>query len=158
MSMTLDTKDYIKLMKTMDGLSKLERDAIIAKGLQESIIPIVQKGKSNLSSSSIKVRKGNLSKSLGKKVLKNRMKAYGGFKRPEGAAAHLIDRGTKVRKTLKSYTDKLGRTYPAGINRGKVTGNYFWTRAVEAEGPKAQQILMESVQKSIDRIIRRNNL
>ena len=144
-SATLDTKDYIKIMNTLTGLSKLEREAIIAKGIQEGLSFIVKEGKSNLASSNVKVRKGNLSKSFTTATKKQRLKGYAGFKRPQGAAAHLIDRGTRVRSTKK------------GANRGQVKGNLFWTTAVEHQSQKAQETLMESIEKTIKKIINRNN-
>ena len=141
---TLDTRDYIKMMETLSDLSKLEREAIINKGIQEGLDVIIKEGKKNLASSSTKVRTGNLSKSFSKYVKKKYLKGYAGFKRPKGAAAHLIDRGTKVRVTK------------SGANRGKVTGNYFWTKAVETQSKKAQDALMESVEKTIEKIMNRH--
>ena len=143
---TIDRQDYIKIMNALSDLSSLEREAVIAKGIQEGLKIVVQEGKSNLASSGIKVRSGNLSGSFKILTKKRDLKGYAGFSRPKGAAAHLLDRGTKMRSTKK------------GANRGMVTGNYFWTKAVEGKSGRAQQELMESVQKSIENIIRRNSM
>ena len=155
-SMTIAPEDYRKIMNTLSALSKLERDAVITKGLQEGLELIVEQGKRNLKSSGIHLnntytgkRAGkttHLVKSFKKIIKKNDLKGWGGFSRPAGSAAHLIDRGTQVRTTRK------------GANRGKVTGNLFWTKAVDAKSYQAQEELMDSVQKSMQNIIKRNNM
>lgn len=141
---TVDKRDYTKIMNALSDLSKIEREAAIAKGIQEGLAVIVNQGKANLAASGTKVRTGNLSGSFKKLTKKSQLKGYAGFSRPKGAAAHLIDRGTKVRHTK------------TGANRGSVTGNLFWTKAVNETKDKAQQELMESVQKTIENIINRN--
>lgn len=143
---TLDPKDYMRVMNTLSELSTLEREGIIAKAISEGLSIIVKEGKRNLSSSSTKVRTGNLSHSFKTLTNKKELKGYGGFKRPQGAHAHLIDRGTVVRQTRK------------GANRGKVTGTLFWTKAVERNKDRAQKELMESVKKSIENIMKRNTM
>lgn len=141
---TLDPKDYAKLMNALSDLSSLEREAIIAKGIQEGLKMVVQQGKQNLASSGIKVRKGNLSHSFKVLTRKKDLKGYAGFSRPKGAAAHLLDKGTK-----KRYTK-------TGANRGTIQPSWFWTNAVKDKSGKAQQELMESVRKSIENIMKRN--
>lgn len=142
---TIDRKDYTKIMNALAGLSKIEREAAIAKGISEGLAVIVKQGKANLAASGTKVRSGNLSGSFKKLTRKKDLKGYAGFSRPKGAAAHLIDRGTKVRHTK------------SGANRGMVTGNYFWTRAVNETKDKAQEELMDSIKKTIENIINRNS-
>ena len=141
---TVDQSDYIKIMNALSEMSKLEREAIIQKAIQEGLDFIVKQGKANLAASGTKVRTGNLKGSFKKITKKSQLKGYAGFSRPKGSAAHLIDRGTKVRETKK------------GANRGRVTGNYFWTKAVESKKDKAQQEIMDSVKKTIENIINRN--
>ena len=141
---TVDKRDYTKIMNALSDLSKIEREAAIVKGIQEGLAVIVKQGKANLAASGTKVRTGNLSGSFKKLTKKSQLKGYAGFSRPKGSAAHLIDRGTKVRHTK------------SGANRGSVTGNLFWTRAVNETKDKAQQELMESIRKTIEYIINRN--
>ena len=140
----VDPKDYIKIMNALSSMSKMEREAIIQKAIQEGLDIVVKQGKANLAASGTKVRTGNLKGSFKKITKKTQLKGYAGFSRPKGSAAHLIDRGTKERQTKK------------GANRGKVTGNYFWTRAVESTKDRAMQELMDSVRKTLDNIIKRN--
>lgn len=141
---TLDPRDYTKVMNALSDLSNLEREAVIAKGIQEGLKIVVQEGKSNLASSGIKVRTGNLSGSFKVLTKKKDLKGYAGFSRPKGAHAHLIDRGTVIRHKKN------------GASTGMVKASLFWTKAVEGKSGKAQQELMESVRKSIENIIRRN--
>lgn len=143
-SATVDNHDYVKIMQLLSDLSRLEREAIIAKGIQEGLRIVVQEGKTNLAASGTKVRTGNLAGSFKVLTRKKDLKGYAGFSRPKGAAAHLIDRGTVVRSNKK------------GANRGHITPTYFWTKAVEGKSGKAQQELMDSVIKSVENIMRRN--
>lgn len=141
----IDPRDYVKIMDTLSGLSEIEREAAIAKAISEGLDVILRQGKANLAASNIKTRTGNLKGSFTKLTNKTKLYGYAGFKRPQGAAAHLLDRGTK-----KRYTK-------TGANRGSVTGNYFWTKAVEMKKEEAQRELMDSVEKTIQNIINRNN-
>ena len=143
-SATVDSHDYVKIMNLLSDLSYLEKEAIIAKGIQEGLKIIVEQGKQNLSNSGTKVRKGNLKSSFKVLLKKKDLKGYGAFKRPQGNIAHIIDRGTQKRSTKK------------GANRGMVKGNYFWTNAVKDKKEKAQQELMDSVIKSVENIMKRN--
>ena len=155
-SMTMDKQSYIKIMNTLAQISKLEQEAVIHKGLQEGLELIVKQGKINLRGSGINLnntyygkranKTTHLVKSFKKIIKKKELKGWGGFSRPAGSAAHLIDRGTQVSATRKGY------------NRGKVTGNLFWTKAVDAKSYQAQMELMDSVEKSIENIMRRNSM
>lgn len=142
---TIAPDDYARIMTALSELSSLEKEAVIAKGISEGLTIITNEGKRNLKASSTRVRSGNLIHSFKTMTKKKDLKGYGGFSRPKGAAAHLIDRGTQVRMTKK------------GANRGRVTGNLFWTRAVQNNRDKAQKELMESVRKSIENIMKRNS-
>lgn len=144
-SFTVDQDDYIRLMKTMSDLSKLEREAVINKGLKEGLTIIKNQGKQNIASSGLKIRTGNLAGSFTVSTKKKDLRGYTGFKRPKGNVAHILDRGTKMRYTK------------SGASRGMIKGNYFWTKAVEEKSAKAQEELMDSVKKSIQLIINRNS-
>lgn len=133
----------------------MERESTIAKGIDEGLDPIMKQGKANLLQSGIKLnnvyggkRAGkttHLINSFTKRINKKQMKGYVGFKRPDGNAAHILDRGTKERYTKRN------------ISRGKITGNLFWTSAVEQYKNTATNELMDSVEKTINKIIDRNN-
>lgn len=142
--MTADPQDYRRVMNTLSDLSRIERDAVIAKGIQEGLKIVVQEGKQNLAQSGTKVRTGNLKGSFKVLTKKSDLKGYAGFSRPKGSHAHLIDRGTAVRYTK------------SGAKRGQVHGNYFWTKAVERKSGKAQQEMYDSIEKSINTILNRN--
>lgn len=63
-----------------------------------------------------------------------------GFKRPGGNVAHLVDRGTKDRKTKN------------GAYRGKIRGSKFWTETKEQYADKAVSDMMEAVDRAIRKI------
>ena len=59
-------------------------------------------------------------------ILGTRKKTSGTFR------LRFFEGGTAPRKTRYEYTDKLGRTYPAGQNRGSLRGTNFFSSAVSA--------------------------
>lgn len=141
-TLTLDKATYNSVMAKLNALGELEKQGLIQQGLKEGVAILAEEGKRNLIARN-NIRKGNLIKSIGIVVRKKDMKSYGGFKRPGGNAAHLVDKGTKARYTKK------------GFYRGAVKGTHFWQDAFEAKKNEAQNTLIESVQKSIERITNR---
>ncbi len=63
-----------------------------------------------------------------------------GFKRPGGNVAHLVDRGTKDRKTK------------TGASRGRIKGSRFWTDTKEQYADKAVNEMIEAVDRAIKKI------
>lgn len=63
-----------------------------------------------------------------------------GFKRPGGNVAHLVDKGTKDRKT---------RT---GASRGKIKGSHFWTDTKEQYADKAVNDMIAAIDSAIKKI------
>lgn len=152
LTITLDEADYKYVMGQLTKLSELEKSAVVQRGLQEGIAVIVNQGKRNLRARlsndpvNIRARKGNLYKSIGRKTIKKKLKGYGGFKRPGGNAAHLVDRGTEKRWTKKG-------AYRGSVSKGSPnTGSRFWTDAFLAKKNEAAMELMESVRKSIQKL------
>ena len=124
-------------------MSKVDQKATVQTALKTGAEIIKGAGQSNLAARN-NVVTGNLKKSFSIKVVKKKAYALSGFKRPKGAAAHLVDRGTRERYTRRGYY------------RGKVTGTRFWTDALEQSGPKALNDVMDAIYKSLEEIIRRN--
>lgn len=161
-TITLNERDYQALQRKFTQAAKIDKSHTIKSALDEGISYIKNAGASNLASRN-KVVSGNLKRSISKRVKKTA--AYAGFKRATagkkggGNHAHLIDRGTDKRYTKKPYTDRLGRSYPAGMYRGSVSrgnpnvGTSFWTDAVETEGPRAERTLMDGVYETISKIM-----
>lgn len=107
-------------------------------------------GQANLAARN-KVQTGDLRKSFTIKVTRRkkigRNYALTGFKRPKGAHAHLIDRGTKKRWTSKGY-------YRGSVSRGRPqTGSLFFTDAVQTEGPRALNNLVSVIQSELKRMM-----
>lgn len=63
-----------------------------------------------------------------------------GFKRPGGNVAHLVDKGTKDRKTK------------TGASRGKIKGSHFWTDTKEQYADKAVNDMMAAIDSAIKKI------
>ena len=152
MTITLDEGDYARIQEKLSKLSQLEKDAAVQKGLREGVNVIVKKGRTNLknrlSNNPVNARKrtGKLIRSMGISTIKKKMKGYGGFRRPEGAVAHLVDRGTQKRWTKKgAYRGSVSKKAP-------YTGNRFWTDAFNEKKNEAMHELMEIIEKSIKKL------
>lgn len=147
LSLYFDPKSLAAVYAKLNQLSEIERDAVINKGLSDGAGIIRRETNKNMHNK-VKRRKGNLYSSLSKLKRRNAKKwgpaYYVGFKRPQGAAAHLIDKGTNERWTKKGYY------------RGKVTPRLFHTQSVERKGEEALRRVEESIRISIDRIMNRN--
>lgn len=144
LSITLDEKDYQRLMGALEGLSNVDKTNAIAQGLKQGMQIIVRAGKSNLLSRN-KKRTGNLLKSIGIRVMKSKRRSYSGFKRPKGAHAHLVSLGTARRWTKR------------GFYRGQVTGSHFWDDAVQANKQAAVNRLMDVIVNEMNRVTKRYN-
>lgn len=140
-----DPKSYAATMLQLRELSDIQKTAVVQKGLSDGAGIIRRETAKNMRQR-VKVRKGNLKSSLSKlkKSGKQNQAYYIGFKRPQGAAAHLIDKGTKDRYTKN------------GAYRGKVTPRLFHTDSVERKGDEALRTVEESIRISINRIMNRN--
>lgn len=184
--------DKAKLLQIQNSLKELEqtdKNSIVVKGLKTAANIIIKQARGNLDENNTKVT-GNLSRSFTTKQFKKKAKVHGGFYRTVvtkgfksksgivkgggGNHAHLVDRmGVNVRYTKKSYTDSLGRVYPAGMSRGimykgKSTTTWnnkiykphgkpgFWTDAFNSKKDTAMDVVMKSVDKSIRKIMNRN--
>lgn len=64
-----------------------------------------------------------------------------GFRRPQGAHAHLVDLGTGHRYTKK------------GQYRGEMPANHFWTEAKEQKSDEAKDVFLDAVDRAITRIL-----
>lgn len=144
---------FKKLGKAIDNAPEL-RAAEKAAGKY-----LISKGKTNLSSRNRK-RTGRLVKGFRIKTMKKNGGVMAGFaynngrngmKKGQGANhAHLVDRGTKERNTMRGYTDKLGRHYKKGISRGKMPGSSFWSDVNKNDTGRAMEMLMEGIRKAIN--------
>lgn len=145
-----DPKSYAATMLQLRELSDIQKTAVVQKGLSDGAGIIRRETAKNMRQR-VKVRKGNLKSSLSKlkKRGKDNQAYYIGFRRTAGAAAHLIDKGTKDR-----YTQ--GKNGKPIMKRGKVTPRLFHTDSVERKGDEALRTVEESIRISINRIMNRN--
>lgn len=79
-------------------------------------------------------------------ILGSRKKTSGTFR------LRFFEGGTVPRKTRYSYTDKLGRTYPAGQNRGQLRGTNFFGSAISGADSEIITALQENLVEEIKKI------
>lgn len=139
LTMTMDPEDVRKLNEKLNQLGAVVKEGIVQRGLREAANIILKETKASIERHNF-IRTGNLLSSATIKTRKKDGKAYVGFKRPAGAAAHLLDKGTAVRHT---------RT---GANRGRIVASNFHTDAVRRKKDEALQVLYRSIQASLERI------
>lgn len=145
----LDKASYNEIKTKLKALEDVDQSAAISKALKEGVKPIINQGKANLATSH-KVKTGALKRSQGgTRTYKKQAMIKAGFKRPGGAVAHLLDRGTAKRWTKKGkYTGSIsaGRPY---------TGSLFWTRAVASKSEEALNTLADAINTEIIKIMSR---
>lgn len=146
MTFVLDEADYQRAMIALNKLDKVEQGKVIQNALKSGMKPMIAQGKSNLSTRN-KKRTGNLSGSFGLRTNKKKAYSVAGHRRPMGAAAHLVDRGTAERYTKKGY-------YRGSVSKGNPNhGSHYWTDAVNQEGPRALDGLMDAIYTEISNIM-----
>lgn len=143
LTIELSKQDLMVANKWLSEMAKVDQGSTVQRALRQGAEIIQNAGKTNLSSRN-QTRTGNLKKSFGIKVVKKKAYALAGFKRPKGAHAHLVDRGTAKRYTSKGYY------------RGAARPSYFWTDAVQMNGGEALNNLMNAIYQSLNEINRRN--
>ena len=139
LTMTMAPEDVRKLNEKLNQLGSVVREGIVQRGLREGANIILKETKSSIESHGF-VKTGKLLSSATIKTRKKDGKVYIGFKRPAGAAAHLLDKGTAVRQT---------RT---GANRGRIVASNFHTDAVRRKKDEAMQVLYRSIEASLNKI------
>lgn len=148
LTIVLDERQFRELNRRLANLSNTEKRIAIGNALKKGIRAIMQQGKANLAATDLHTGKsGNLKKSFAIKLDKKKSVSYAGFKRPKGAAAHLVDRGTKARYT------KRGAYRGSVQKRNPNTGSLFWTKAVESKGTEAVNTLMDTIYDEVSRIM-----
>lgn len=139
MTITMAPEDVRKLNEKLNQLGAVVKEGIVQRGLREGANIILKETKASIERHNF-IRTGKLLSSAAIKTRKKDGKVYVGFKRPAGAAAHLLDKGTAVRHT---------RT---GANRGRIVASNFHTDSVRRKKDEAMQVLYKSIQASLERI------
>lgn len=76
--------------------------------------------------------------------------------RKKGSKTYMLrffEGGTVPRKTKSPYTDKLGRRYPAGQNRGQIRPYYFFRTAVSGCESEIVNELEKNMIEEVNKII-----
>lgn len=162
---TLNEEEYQAVIRKIEQLADVEKKPVLRKAYKEGGQILITAGKSSFLSKN-KKKTGNLYRSFTTKMKKKNSGILVGFRRGIGLGnhAHLIDKGTTHRWTLKPYTDKLGRRFPAGMYRGRIneptngkTGKtFFWSDVVAAKGQDAMNRIMDAVYDAVEEIKNRN--
>lgn len=130
------------------NLEDFEKDKAVKSGLRAGASVFQRKGKSNLKGRLGRHSTGSLLGSFQIRVKRNKPGVLAGFRRSTryvhyskaGNHAHLVDLGTKERKTT------------IGKSRGVMPANRFWTDAATTEKDKAMQKVYEGVKRCVERI------
>lgn len=133
---------YDDLRTVFKNLEDVIDSEEIKQGTRAAAKYLMSRGKSRLKSR-LKSKSSNLAHSFTYKMKKKNGGVLVGFKRPQGSAAHLVDKGTKRRTTS------------SGANRGRIKANNFWTDTRTNDTDTAMQIMMDAVQSSINKILLR---
>ena len=136
---TMNPDDVRRLNEKLNQLGNIVKEGIVQRGLREGANVILKETKSSIERHGF-VKTGKLLGSAAIKTRKKDGKVYVGFRRPQGAAAHLLDKGTAIRHT---------RT---GANRGRIVASNFHTDAVKRKKDEAMQVLYKSIEASLERI------
>lgn len=110
--MRVDVRGLDKILVAVKELQEIDKNKAIKTGIRRALGIIRNRGKANLKAKKGKYSTGNLIKSIGVKIKRNKLGGLSGFNR-SGSHAHLVDLGTKRRTTKQ------------GLNRGKMPANYF---------------------------------
>lgn len=142
----LDAKTLAETNRKLRRLSNIEREAVVAQAVKEGAQIISRQTRKNVATL-LKKRTGNLYRSVSVLTRKKIGVAYAGFKRGKGGGSHAIffEHGTKDRYTK------------AGAYRGKVKAYELQKRSVDKKADKVLQTMLGSIEKSINRIINRDN-
>lgn len=149
LTITLDKAQADKLQQILTDLSEVDKSTVVANALEKGMKVITDAGRRNLQQRN-KQKTGNLIGSIGIVVLKKSQRSYGGFRRPKGAHAHLVDRGTAKRYTKKGY-------YRGSVSKGQPNkGSLFFTDAVQQNGEAAINKLMDAIASEMNKVASRS--
>lgn len=79
-------------------------------------------------------------------IMGSRSKSSGTFR------LRFFEGGTVPRKTKNAYTDSLGRTYPAGQNRGQLKAHNFFSTAISAKQSEVIEAIQQNLLEEIEKI------
>lgn len=145
LTIVLDKKDYERVQATLSNMSEVDQKATVQTALKEGMNTIIKAAKSNLSQRN-KVRTGNLRGSFGTRIYKKKAYSIGGHRRPKGAAAHLVNYGTKKRWTKKG-------AYRGSVSKGAPNkGSEYFSDAVQSQSQNAMQTVLDAVQRELEKM------
>lgn len=123
------------------GLDTFTKNSAVQEGLSNAARVFMRRGKSNLRGRIIRPDKGTggLIDSFRVVYRRQYVMSLAGYS-SLGRHAHLVDLGTKKRSTK------------AGLNRGVMPANYFWSDARNSEEQTAMSAMVQGIEIAISRI------
>lgn len=142
----LQIRDKEAVRYLLKELDSFDRNKIIKQGLRDAGGLFLKRGRARLKArmKNPKGITGNLLRSMTLKVKRYKPGALVGFRYPEGAHAWLIDEGTEERQSMYRRT-------------GRVKPTYFWTETKNVDQSAAWDILINSMEKAVNRINNRQS-
>lgn len=148
--------DLDRVYYTIDGLSNMDKDKAVKQGLRAASYVFLAGGRQRLRQ---RMRNkagvtGNLLRSFKVRVKRTKLGALAGFGKTNdvrkvgfgsdggnGYHAHLVDRGTTLRRTKKSNAE-----------RGVMPANYFWSDTINQDSNKALDKLYQGIERAVSKI------
>ena len=143
----IEIKDIERMYALVDELRNVDKNKALKSGMIEGAKVFTRLGRKNLRARNDE-HTGNLLKSMRWKAARRSVSVYAGFERSYkfqalkgvGNHAHLVDRGTKIRKTK------------AGKNRGIMPASYFWTDTRNEGGGEALRRIEIGIRKMVENL------
>ncbi len=122
-------------------LNEFEKSSAIREGLVRGARLLIRRGRIMLRSRllSSKGSTGGLLRSFAVVYRRRQLMSVAGFI-AQGRHAHLVDRGTKRRKTKRGY------------DRGAMPANYFWTDTQTLEKANVERELLLGIEEAVNRL------
>lgn len=152
MQIYLDPKDVLRVELAFKTMSDLDKTQIIRKAINKATSKLNTYTRQSINRT-LQKRTGNLLGSLMKTYVKKRRSGYAAFRRPHnpknlpkgkqgGYHAHLLEFGTKKRKTK------------SGANRGYVRPYMYKTNVINTKGNEILTIVLNNIHEGINKIIK----
>lgn len=146
--------NFDNVVKELQTLQKVQESKDVYRSLKQGGQTLTRKGANKLKARMKSGREGytgNLLRSFSVTVKKGNAGVLAGFNK-KGSHAHLVDKGTTNRTLKRPHIAYMSGIFRYVRSTGKVIGNNFWTDTRNQDTPKAQLVIMQGIEKAIDKI------